>query len=542
MNRPIVLLCALMAQVGSILVTTGPAATAVPAAAIAAPTQTHPGSWTVKNCPGINPVHSGMLPSGKILMVAGSGYDGKTFAANTADPTLKLYKAWIFDPNSGACPREIPVPQDKDLFCAGMTSLPDGRMLFFGGTGAYGKSGSYIGSPDYYHGIPDTYVFDEATESFTKVADMSVGRWYGQAPVNSAGQPIVSSGLDEIGAFTNKVERFNPGTGTWTSLPSTTFGAFPMYAGMVMIPNGNFVYTGTYFGKANGQSPKAWNPTTGATQAISGLLTPTCRDQGLTLKNASQVAVIGGGCPGSATGNVSLLDISKTALAYTNGPYLGYAAQHLCGAVLPDRSYFVSGGSVGNVTARHEARRLGLGATAWQKLAAPTVPRQYHSTCLPLLDGRVVTMGTNYQNNTVESRIEIYTPWYAQGQGLVRPQITSLSTLAAPLGARITATNTYASIKFATLTKLPTSTHSSDPNQLLWPVKNDWTASGHVSFQLPTNGAVTPPGKYMLSLLDWRGVPTVSKVFTILPKVTVSASVAVGAGSPAAAAVPCCCC
>jgi hypothetical protein len=209
--------------------------------------------------------------------------------------------------------------------------------------------------------------------------------------------------------------------------------------------------------------------------------------------------------------------------------------------VLPDRSYFVSGGSVQNVTTRLEARRLGLGATAWQTLAKPTVPRQYHSTCLPLLDGRVATMGTNYRNGTVEYRIEIYTPWYAQGQGLVRPQITWLSTLAAPLGARITATNSYSSIRFATLTKLPTSTHSSDPNQLLWPVKNDWTTFGRVSFQLPTNGAVTPPGKYMLSLLDWRGVPTVSKVFTILPKVSVSASVAVGAGSPAAA-VPCCCC
>jgi hypothetical protein len=543
MNRPIVLLCALMALVGSILVTTDPAATAVPAAATATPNQTHPGSWKVLNCPGVNPIHEGMLPSGNVVMVAGSGYNGEVFNQNMADPTLKLFKAWIWNPTSGACPREIPLPQDKDLFCSGMVSLPNGRILFFGGTKKYGISGSRLYTPDYYNGIPDAYVFDEASESFTKVPNMSVGRWYGQAPVDGSGTPWVYSGLDENGALTNKVDKFNPATLTWSPGPATTFGVLPLYAGSVLLPSNNMAYTGTYFGDRNNQNPKAWNPRTGAaTQAaIPGLLAPTCRDQGLTLKNASQVAVIGGGCGASATGQVSLLDVSQATLAFKNGPYLGYAAQHLCGAVLPDRSYFVSGGSVQNVTTRLEARRLGLGATAWQTLAKPTVPRLYHSTCLPLLDGRVATMGTNYRNGTVESRIEIYTPWYAQGQGLVRPQITSLSTLAAPLGARINATNSYASIKFATLTKMPTSTHSSDPNQLLWPVKNDWTAFGHVSFQLPTNGAVTPPGKYMLSLLDWRGVPTVSKVFTILPKVSVSASVAVGAGSPAAA-VPCCCC
>lgn len=540
MKRPVVLLCVLMALIGSILQMAAPAATAEPTVAAAVPDQTHPGSWEVLNCPGINPIHSGMLPSGNILMVAGSGYDAATFAANQANPELKLYKAWIYDPNSGECPREIPLPQDKDLFCAGMTSLPDGRMLFFGGTGKYGTAGP-IGSPSYYHGIRDTYVFDEATEAFTKVDDMAVARWYGQAPVDSAGRPVAYSGLDEVGALTNKVERFNTATNTWTSLPSTPT-AVPMYAGTVLLPSGNFAYTGTYFGTPNGHGPKVLNPTTGTYgQGIAGLAAPNCRDQGLTLKNQSQVAVIGGGCPGSATSAVSLLDLTKPTLAFTTGPALGYAAQHLCGAVLPDRSYFVSGGSVENKVARYEARRLVPGGTAWQTLAAPTVPRQYHSTCLPLLDGRVVTMGTNYPDGGREFRIETYTPWYAQGQGLVRPNFLTLSATSALNGARVNASNDYAQVKNVTLTKLPTSTHSSDPNQLTWTVPNDWGTSGQVSFQVP-GGAITPPGKYMLSLLDWRGVPTVSKVFTILEPAAPARKVAApGSGGPAGA-VPCCPC
>jgi hypothetical protein len=387
-------------------------------------------------------------------------------------------------------------------------------------------------------------VFDEASESFTQVADMSVGRWYGQGPVNSVGDPIVSSGLDENGKFTNKVERFHPATNTWTSLPSTSFGAFPMYAGMVMAPNGTLVYTGTYFGNRNGQTPKVWNWNAGNTAAIPGLLAPDCRDQGLTLRRDNQVAVIGGGCPNSATGYVSMLDLAKSPLAFTNGPYLGYAAQHLCGQVLPDRSYFVSGGSVGNVTARYEARRLGLGATAWQTLTKPTVPRQYHSTCLVTTDGKVVTLGTNYRDGTVESRIETYTPWYAQGQGLVRPGFNYLSAAEAPLGSTVEVGYSYATLRYATLTKVTSNTHSSDPNQLSWAVPTTpLTTSGRATFTLPASGAITPPGYYMLSLLDWRGVPSVSKMIKILPATAtpVKASVSVGVGAPAAAPAAACC-
>ena len=49
----------------------------------AAVDQTNPGSWsTVADCAGINPIHTALLLSGKVLMVAGSGYNGDNFNLN----------------------------------------------------------------------------------------------------------------------------------------------------------------------------------------------------------------------------------------------------------------------------------------------------------------------------------------------------------------------------------------------------------------------------------------------------------------------------
>jgi hypothetical protein len=485
---------------------------------------TDPGTWAVTNCPGYNPIHVATLPSGKLLAVAGSGYNRDTFDANTANPALKLYKAWLYDPMSGDCPAEIPLPQEHDLFCAGMTSLPDGRILMFGGTSQYGSPTSHLGTPDYYGGIKEAWAFDETTLSFNQVPDMRVARWYPQGPVDALGRPVVYSGLDENAAFTAVVERFDPASNTWTQLPSTA-RALPMYAGTVLRADGTFVYTGTYFGSANGHGPKVLNPLTGGYgQGVTGLSAPNCRDQGQTLRIDNRVYVAGGGCPGSATSAVSVMDLSASTLAYSGAPGLGYAAQHLVGVVLPDRSVFISGGSVGNITPRFEARRLADGAASWQTLAAPIVPRQYHSTGVVTIDGRVVTMGTNYQNGTVENRIETYTPWYAQPD-VRRPAILTVSADAVIQGGSLTGTYDYASISRFTLTRLPTSTHSSDPSQLTWTVPNGWASFGQFHISIPANGNLVHAGKYYLSGLDWRGVPTVSKVITV-----------------AAGTTPACCC
>ena len=506
------------------------------------------GSWSVvADCTidnyKVNPVHASLTKSGKVLMTAGSGYNKTNF-------DQKVFKTWLWDPATPeTCPREIPMPTDIDLFCSGHSHLVDGRVLFFGGTGHYA-------TPElYYTGVRETYAFDDVTEKFTFTGLMNVARWYPNGPVNRAGNPIVVSGLNADGKLTNINETYNPYTGKWTKLPGTRI--FPMYAGLVLKKNGNFCYSGANMGGKAGVLPGCWNPATNAWGAISGLQYPDCRDQASTLllypAQAQKMMIIGGGCATGVTGTTATFDMNPTTQKFTPGPYLGFSAMHTCATVLPDKSAFVSGGADHNTNPRLRAARLPAGGTAWEQLASPTVGRMYHSTCILLPNGSVVTLGTTASGVVVESRFEVYKPWYMQA-GITRPTFTGVSPTL-KLGGTHQATFTGpASVTSASLHKLSAITHSSDPNQRA--VDVPVTASGtwgRVNLKIEANPGILPPGMYMLFLRDWRGIPSKAKIVRIVPATTTTAAtaspatastvtVAAGAGSTPSAGACCCAC
>src|SRR5262245_53593659 len=76
----------------------------------------------------INPILATLLPSGKVLFVAGSEND----AYNNSKGS-ESYRSAIWDP-TGADQTSIAVQnQSYDLFCSGAAALPDGRKLVVGG-------------------------------------------------------------------------------------------------------------------------------------------------------------------------------------------------------------------------------------------------------------------------------------------------------------------------------------------------------------------------------------------------------------------------
>ncbi|WP_058044325.1 kelch motif-containing protein [Streptomyces roseifaciens] len=90
------------------------------------------GHWTVVDVPEryrINTIHAALLHTGKVLLVAGSGNNAANFRA-------KSFRTVLWDPVQNTY-KDVPTP--KDLFCAGHTQLPDGRLLVAGGTQRYEK-------------------------------------------------------------------------------------------------------------------------------------------------------------------------------------------------------------------------------------------------------------------------------------------------------------------------------------------------------------------------------------------------------------------
>jgi len=88
------------------------------------------GSWDSIDIPEglqINAIHSVMLPTGDVLLIAGSGNDATQFEAGT-------FETLVYSPETGEA--EL-IDTPEDLFCGGHAHLPNGNILVAGGTQAY---------------------------------------------------------------------------------------------------------------------------------------------------------------------------------------------------------------------------------------------------------------------------------------------------------------------------------------------------------------------------------------------------------------------
>ena len=72
--------------------------------------------------------------------------------------------ARLWDPAGGAVSLAALAPYN--IFCAGHSTLPDGRLLVTGGHIANSV------------GLPNAWICDPFTNKWTRVPDMNAGRWY----------------------------------------------------------------------------------------------------------------------------------------------------------------------------------------------------------------------------------------------------------------------------------------------------------------------------------------------------------------------------
>ena len=132
------------------------------------------GQWTAPVSMPLVAIHVSLLPDGRVLMFS-----------RTTQP-------YLWDP---AQPGTFtPVPVGTNEFCSGHTLLPDGRVLVVGG---------HITDA---HGLPDANIFDPVGNTWTRLPDMLVGRWYPSATVLANGEVLVLGGRDENGDYSETPE------------------------------------------------------------------------------------------------------------------------------------------------------------------------------------------------------------------------------------------------------------------------------------------------------------------------------------------------
>jgi hypothetical protein len=236
-----------------------------------------------------------------------------------------------------------------------------------------------------------------------------------------------------------------------------------------------------------------------------------------------RIAVVGGGgvgeSPRSST-RIDTIDLDSPNPTWTPGPALPEGTRYPNLTTLPDDSMLISNGSRDyrgkNDSNNHNARLYRPQTNTLDYAADPAVGRNYHSASLLLPDGRVMAVGSDplfddaagTQPGTFEQRIEIYTPPY-----LFRgPQPTVANAPARlALGARgDVATPDAGRIASARLMAPMASTHVTDTGQRS--IALDMTRrDGAVSVTVPRERTMVPAGRYMLFLVDERGIPSVAR-------------------------------
>lgn len=592
------------------------------------------GHWDVVDLPDdlkVNAIHAAVLPTGKILLIAGSGNKEDMFRAGT-------FKSLVYDPATGQG-RMVPTP--SDMFCAGHAFLGSGNLLVAGGTQRYERldgavtnaagglivknedpdgpprtlpAGTVFRAPEgqayrattefvvrpadkvtngrrttvtasetqvfveavepgpamvsstprqysieglapgdaqniyafgqsmtltkqNYQGLEQSYEFDPYTETYERVGDLVHKRWYPTLTGLSDGTVLAVSGLSGTGEILDgQNEVYDPATRRWTERPDLR-RFFPTYPALFQTAREDVLFfsgpSSGYGSAEQGRDPGFWDLRGNTFTPVPGLRDPDLLETGGSAwvgpVQDQRLAVVGGGGVGESprsTARIDIIDLDAPDPRFTPGPLLPEGTRYPNLTTLPDDTMLISNGSRDyrgkGASNNHNARIYRPSTNTLEYAADPAVGRNYHSAGMLLPDGRVMTVGSdplfddaeNTQPGTFEQRIEIFTPPYlfrgprpTVQDAPPQVEMGDTMTVRTPDADRVTSARLMAPMA---------STHVTDTGQRS--IALDMTrGAGSLSLSLPDQRTVAPPGRYMLFLLDERGVPSVARWVELTP-------------------------
>ncbi len=471
------------------------------------------GRWDIVADSHTRSVHAAMLDTGQVLLMAGSGNDQLSFDSKT-------FRTTLWDPVKNTFTK---VTTPWDVFCAGHTFLSTGQLLIAGGTSKYEvlAQNSPDGKKHEYEGVRDSFLFDPTTSRFVRTGYLNHARWYPTLTKASDGTVIAVSGLDQNGNIDNgNTESYDAAKGVWIDHPSLHH-VFPTYPALMLSAGGQMFFSGADAGygpaATNQRQPGLWNLQTNKFTPVTGLTQPELNETAGTIllppAQAQRFMFIGGGGVGDSqvtTGRTAIVDLNAKNPTYVPGPTLAVARRYPGAVILPDDTVLISGGSKGYRTRDTKTAVIyNVATNSFSDAADPHVGRDYHSEYILLPDARVAVFGSNplTDNNTFETRVEVYSPSYLfKGP---RPKIAAAPTTTAR-GQTMTITVTNGDVAKVRLIAPGSYTHVTDTDQKSVELPIVGHSGNQVTVSVPTNANVTPSGQYMLFVDNSAGIPSVA--------------------------------
>ncbi|MGH3743762.1 MAG: fibronectin type III domain-containing protein, partial [Mycobacteriales bacterium] len=343
------------------------------------PTSTAGGQWSAQMSWPMVAIHSVLLDTGRVLQ-----WDGW----QQPEPTQ------VWDPSTQTFTTQT---APDSIFCSGMAELPDGRVLVVGGFG--GLSTGDLG-------IKDTSIFDPATSTWTRVANMHYARWYPDLTELADGDYVAISGNStDSNHWSETPEVYDPTANTWTTLPGVNTSQVheEEYPFSYLVPNGDVFTIGPSEDESfllNVQN-QTWTPVGGSSGITNG---------SSVMYRPGQILYTGGtptqdsSSPASAT--AATIDLTAATPAWRPAAPMQYARVYHALTMLADGTVLAVGGEhTWGQTGSTEVSGGVLpseiwnpATQAWSPAAPVATTRGYHSTAVLMPDGTVLVSGSGHAN------------------------------------------------------------------------------------------------------------------------------------------------
>jgi YVTN family beta-propeller protein len=445
------------------------------------------------------------LPDGRLLTFASSQRSSFPVGHSTYAATWDYRTGEFVEINN---PRH-------DMFCGGVSLLPDGRLLVNGGNNT----------------IRDSSVFDWRTNAWSAAADMQDPRWYNTSVALPDGSVFTASGS----GGSDTAERWQEGSG-WTRFTNINWALATDEGGFESIwhpflhvaPDGRIAHTGP-------TDTMHWVDTTGNGQFINtGTTIPGGyypKDGAVVMFGPGKILQSAGRTLGGAPTNLAyVVDINGSTPTVTPTSSLKYARTFANGVILPTGEVMAVGGNTSQIKFSDEGSVLtpeiwNPDTGTWRNAADMQVPRNYHSLAVLLPDGRVWSGGGGLSGNYADHQdAQIYTPpvlFNAVGTPAERPEISETPEVIGP-GMKFTVRATAGMQRF-TFIKLAALTHSVTSDLRFIELPFTEPTPGAYSVHAPANANVLTPGYWMLFAIAPEGPYSVAK--TVLVDATLTDSI-----------------